>query len=98
MGFLHYGEAQRFAFTDRELTHLRTVILGKFSLQESFAFTWHSAGSQHSIWLHPAIPLHFEFEDEFSPELNHFWIEHLQVLANSPGGLKLIEEPQEISR
>lgn len=93
MGFLNYGDAQRFVFTDRELTHLRTVVLGKLSSQESFAFTWHGAGSQHSLWLHPSITLHFEFESDYSPELNHHWIEQLQALASSPGGLKLIDEP-----
>lgn len=94
MGFLHYGETRSFAFTDRELTHLRTVILAKLNLQESLVFTWVEDGSQHSVWLHPTIPLHFEFETKESPELNQLWLEQLLTLANSAAGLRLIDEPQ----
>ena len=95
MGFLHYGETRSFAFSDRELSHLRTVILGKLNLQESLVFTWLDEGSQHSIWLHPTIPLHFEFETQVAPELNPLWTEQLLALANSPTGLRLIEEPEQ---
>lgn len=94
MGFLHYGETRSFGFTDRELTHLRTVILGKLNLQESLVFTWIDEGAQHSVWLHPTIPLHFEFEAEVSPELNPAWVEQLLTLANSPAGLRLTAEPE----
>lgn len=93
MGYLHYGASASFAFDDRTLTHLRTAILGKLNLQESLVFTWHEGGKQHSIWLHPAVPLHFEFDAEETPELNPAWLEHFMALANSPSGLRLIEEP-----
>ncbi len=94
MGFLHYGESRSFAFDDRSLTHLRTVILGKLNLQESLVFTWLEEGRQQTLWLHPTIPLHFEFESAATPELNPEWVEQLLSLANSPAGLRLIEEPQ----
>jgi len=93
MGYLHYGETRSFAFSDRELTHLRTVILGKLNLQESLVFTWIDEGAQRSIWIHPTMPLYFEFEDEVAPELNPAWIEQLLALANSAAGLRLVEEP-----
>lgn len=94
MGHLHYGGVASFAFDDRSLTHLRSTILAKLSLQESLVFTWSDGGTQRSIWLHPSIPVHFEFDDEVTPDLNPAWIEHLQALANSPAGLRWVEEPE----
>lgn len=93
MGYLHYGADERFQFEDRILTHLRTVILGKLNLHESLVFTWSAGGKQHSIWLHPAVQLRFEFDSDSTPELNPAWVELLQGLANSPAGLRLISEP-----
>ena len=95
MGFLHYGETRSFAFDDRPLTHLRTVILGKLSLQESLVFTWIDDSKQQSLWLHPSIPLYFEFEESVTPALNAVWIEQLFALAHSPSGLLLSDEPSE---
>lgn len=94
MGYLHYGEHRSFAFEDHLLTHLRTVILGKLSLHECTAFTWNDSGTQRSIWLHPGALLHFEFESDTTPVINHAWIQQLVALANSPGGLRIIEEPK----
>lgn len=93
MGSLHYGGLETFEFDDRTLTHLRTVILGKLNLQESLVFTWQAEGKQHSIWLHPSVPIHFEFDEAETPELNPAWIEQLLSLANSPSGLRCTEEP-----
>lgn len=95
MGRLYYGESKSFAFEDRLLTHLRTVILGKFNLQESLVFTWSEGDRQQSIWLHPAAMVHFEFDAETTPEINPAWVEQLLTLANSPGGLRITEEPNE---
>lgn len=93
MGHLHYAGSASFAFEDRLLTHLRSVILAKLNLQESLVFTWSDEGRQRSIWLHPSIPVHFEFDDEVTPDLNTEWVEQLLALANSPGGLRCIAEP-----
>lgn len=93
MAFLHYGGIASFQFDDRTLTHLRTVILGKLNLQESLAFTWADGAHQRSVWLHPGLALHFEFDAETTPELNAAWIDQLMVLANSPAGLRVVEEP-----
>lgn len=93
MGYLRYDTAA-FAFDDRSLAHLRTVILSKLNLQESLVFTWVDGERQHSLWLHPAIPLHFEFNEGVPLDLNPAWVEQLLSLANSPGGLRLSEEPQ----
>lgn len=93
MGSLYYGTSKPFAFDDRTLTHLRTIILGKLNLQESLVFTWSNDDAQNSLWMHPTIPLHFEFDMAVTPELNPLWLEQLLTLANSPGGLRLIPEP-----
>lgn len=93
MGSLHYGDLEVFEFDDRTLTHLRTIILGKLNLQESLVFTWVSEDRQHSIWLHPSVPIHFEFDVAETPELNPLWIEQLLSLAKSPSGLRCVEEP-----
>jgi len=95
MGYLHYGSGNRFEFDDRLLAHLRTVILGKFVLQESLVLTWVDFGQQRSIWLHPAFPLQFEFDHEAAPELNPEWLERMTSLANSVGGLRIGEEHSE---
>ena len=92
MGYLHYGNGDRFEFDDRLLAHLRTVILGKFVLQESLAFSWVDFGQQRSIWLHPSFPLQFEFDHESTPELNPEWLERLTLLASSAGGLRVVDE------
>lgn len=94
MGYLHYGGIESFNVDDRTLTHLRTVILGKFNLQESLVFTWAEDGKQHSIWLNPSVPIHFEFDTDETPEINHAWIEQLLTYANSPAGLRISSEPE----
>ena len=89
MGCLHYGNGHRFEFDDRLLAHLRTVILGKFVLQESLTFTWIDFGQQRTIWLHPSLPVQFEFEQKTVPELDPEWIDRLTLMASSPGGLRI---------
>lgn len=97
MGHLHYGNGASFAFDDRLLTHLRTVILAKLNLQESLVFTWSDDAQQRSVWLHPSIPVYFEFDERSTDELNPAWIEQLLALANSQGGLRIVEEPPQPS-
>lgn len=45
-----------------------------------------------TIWLHPAIPLHFVFDAPAPEKLNLEWLERLMHSANSNGGIQLIEE------
>ena len=94
MGLLHYGGAASFAFDDRFLTHLRSAIFAKLQLRESVVFTWVDDGVQRSIWIHPSIPLHFEFDGAEAPELNPAWVERLLSLANSSAGLRRVDEPE----
>jgi len=84
-------------FDDRILAHLKVVILAKLRRGESFTFSWDyssAQGSGHSsIWLHPAIPLQFDFYGKKDPTLNRAWLEELVQLANTPAGLRIIPEP-----
>jgi hypothetical protein len=84
-------------FDDRVLAHLKVVILAKLRRQESFTFSWEytsAQGSGHSsIWLHPAIPLQFDFYGKKDPTLNRVWLEEMVALANTPAGLRIIPEP-----
>lgn len=95
MGALHYDGLATFTFDDRTLTHLRTVILSKLNLQESFAFTWSEGDHQRSIWIHPSLALHFEFDEVTTPPINPAWVDALMALANAPAGLRVVAEPQQ---
>ncbi|MBK0417427.1 ATP-dependent DNA ligase [Leucobacter sp. CSA1] len=93
MGYLHYCQQQIYRFDDRTLAHLRTVISNKLLQQESFVFTWNDTGLQRTIWLHPSMSIVFEFESAVTPDLNREWLQALGSLANSPTGLRLVDEP-----
>ena len=86
-------------FEDRVLAHLKSFILSKVRRGESFTFSWEysaAAGSGHSsIWIHPTIPLQFDFLGSKEPQLNRAWVEELVRLANSPAGLRVIPEPKD---
>ncbi|ROQ36794.1 hypothetical protein EDF46_3342 [Frondihabitans sp. PhB188] len=100
MGTLFYGD-NRFAIgiDDRALAHLQLVILAKLRRNESFSFTWQKGADgdapQSTIWLHPSIPLNFDYENRLMPSISRAWIEILTAAANSNPGLALIPEPQE---
>ena len=86
-------------FDDRLLAHLKAVILSKVRRGESFTFSWEysvATGSGHSsIWIHPTIPLQFDFLGGREPRLNRAWVEELVRLSNSPAGLRPVPEPPE---
>jgi hypothetical protein len=96
MGTLRYGEARvGVPIDDRALAHLKVVIIAKLRRDESFAFSWQLPEGQGraTAWLHPAIPLMFEFDGSRAPALNKDWLEELAVAANSNTGLSLTPEP-----
>lgn len=86
-------------FDDRVLAHLKVVIIAKLRRGESFSFSWEntrdSGGGRSSIWLHPAIPLQFDFAGGKEPSLNRAWLEQLMQLSNTPAGLRIVPEPPE---
>ena len=84
-------------FDDRVLAHLKVVILSKVRRGESFTFSWEytaAGGRGHSsIWIHPTIPLQFDFASGKEPRLNRAWVEQLVRLSNTPSGLRVTPEP-----
>ncbi|MDN3311369.1 hypothetical protein QWJ90_10540 [Microbacterium oryzae] len=97
MGVLYYGsEAAPIHIDDRTLAHLKVVIVTKLRRHEGFAVSWrHPEGEpvgRSTIWVHPAVPLRFEFDEPVAPELNRAWLEELAVSANVLGGVTLVEE------
>jgi hypothetical protein len=100
VGYLLYGRpAEEIEIEDRMLAHLKIVILAKLRRSEAFAFSFQhdvSDGSGRStIWLHPSIPLQFNFLGSQQPAINRAWLEALVVAANSVDGLRILPEPTE---
>jgi hypothetical protein len=100
MGVLRYDVVSTVDFEDRALAHLEIVIANKFRRNESFNFSWvkdSDIGSGRvTIWMHPAIPLVYEYAGSRTPSINKAWLEGLMQTANSGGGLRLIPEPLEV--
>lgn len=97
MGILHYGtDSKPIHIADRALAHLKVVVVAKLRRQESFTVSWqHPAEDgpgRSTIWLHPSIPVRFEFDEPVAPELNREWIEELAQSANALGGITLVSE------
>lgn len=95
--FVYDSPSLTVEFEDRVLSHLKAVITTKLRRGESFLFTLEygtDSGSGHSsVWLHPAIPLRYEFSDSRDLQINRQWLEELMLVANSNGGLRLVPEP-----
>ncbi len=98
MGTLVYGSAEaRVAVEDRALAHLKVVIVTKFRRSEAFLFSWNvpaELGSgRGSLWLHPSIPLRFEFGGARPSTLNRAWLEEMTLAASTSAGLAIGDEP-----
>jgi len=98
MGQLLYGSPPIIVeFDDRVLAHLEMVMIAKLRRDESFSLSWEderpSVGSRNTIWINPAIPLHFLFFGSKRPVINRTWLEALMNGANSGTGLRVMHEP-----
>jgi len=97
MGSLTYDVVYKVNFEDRALAHLQLVIATKMRRGESFNFSWIKNAGEGSgrttIWMHPAIPLVYDFDGSRHPAINRLWIEALMNTANSTTGLVLVQEP-----
>ena len=98
MGTLTYDVVYKVDFDDRALSHLQIAIATKLRRGESFNFSWvkdpASGSGRTTIWMHPAIPLVYEFVGGRQPSINRHWVELLMTEANSTQGLRLVEEPK----
>ncbi|QAY72333.1 hypothetical protein ET445_02260 [Agromyces protaetiae] len=97
MGTLYYGDSGTpIGIEDRALAHLKVAITTKLRRGESFTLSWvHPEGDplgRSTLWLHPAIPLRFVFNEAQRPELSRPWVEELMRSANSTGGIELVPE------
>ena len=100
MGTLIYDSVEPpIEIEDRALSHLKVVVLAKLLRGESFAVSWKhppgKAGGRSTIWMNPAIPLRFIFEEAEPPELNQKWLAVMAESANALGGITLTAEEVE---
>lgn len=90
MGQLKYGQLTVHVEA-RTLAHLQIVILQKLRRGESFLLSWkdsaQAGGGRSSVWLHPAIPLYFEFPPGAPCSVDPLWVAELTLCANSAQGL-----------
>jgi hypothetical protein len=97
MGALIYGTATTIPVDDRALAHLQLVIYAKLRAHESFPFTWKDepgVGDGHgSLWISPGVPIVFKYAGSRDPSVNREWLRVLREMANQPGGLRLVPEP-----
>lgn len=98
MGTLYYGEARTpISIEDRALAHVKIVLLAKLRRGESFSLSWSQGadhgGGRNTVWLNPAIALHFEFTGGREPSINREWLEVLNHSAGSTIGMSLLPEP-----
>jgi hypothetical protein len=101
MGVVYYGGGETpIHIEDRVLAHLKVVIATKLRRNESFTLSFRHGPfdpvGRTTIWLHPAIPLRFEFEEPEAPELDPQLIRDLANSANTSGGIAL--KPEHILR
>lgn len=96
--FIYGVTATSVEIEDRALAHLRTVMMYKLRRGEPFMFDVEmhvSEGSgRRSFWIHPGVPLQFQFFGSRMPSINRAWIDELLVSANSANGLSLHPEPE----
>lgn len=79
---------------DRTLAHLKVVIVAKLRRQESFTLSWERPDEygRTTIWIHPTIPVQFEFDSAEPEQLNRQWIQRLADSAARGGGIVLTGE------
>ncbi|MBP3979052.1 hypothetical protein [Microbacterium sp. BLY] len=95
MGSLEYNSSRPpIEVEDVLLAHLKIVIATKLRRQESFMMTWPSGKKtpgRLSTWMHPAIPLVLEFDEEPPPSIDPARVGHMMERLNSRGELVLDE-------
>ena len=100
MGTLYYADGTRVAVTisDRELAHLKFVMVNKLRRDEAFTFSWDipeaEGGGRSSVWVSKEIPLQFVFDDSAPQKMNREWLEELSQLASTLSGLTITPEPE----
>jgi len=95
MGSIEYG-GHRFGFEDRLLAHLQIVIVNKLRANEGFLMSWVNSvaigSGRTSIWLHPANPVRFHFDQDRAPVIDPDWVRALRHTADAPTGLLVLNQ------
>jgi hypothetical protein len=95
MGKLEYNSSRPpIDVEDELLVHLKFVIATKLRRHESFMMTWPSGKKRPgrlSAWMHPAIPLVIEFDEDPPPKIDHHRVEGMVNQLNARGELILDE-------
>lgn len=94
MGRLRYdGTSDPILIEDTTLAHLKIVIATKLRRQESFMMTWRPVNGgpdqRATVWIHPAIPLQFGFDDAEPPPVDPQLIADMMKALNATGELVL---------
>jgi hypothetical protein len=94
MGRLKYdGTSGPITIDDVTLAHLKIVIATKLRRQESFMMTWRPGSDvsdrRVTVWIHPAIPLQFGFDDAEPPQVDPQRIAEMMRHLNASGELVL---------
>ena len=95
MGTLFYGsQGTPIDIDDRALSHVKVVIISKLRRGEAFTLSLQhqGGGGRSTVWLSPAVPLRFEFDEPERPALNGRWLEELAESASLLGGITLVPE------
>lgn len=99
MGTLNYADADNVSVTmgDRELAHIKFVMVSKLRRGEPFTFSWDKpeseGGGRASVWVSKEIPITFEFDSTEPQEMNRHWLDQLSMSASTVAGLVLTPEP-----
>jgi hypothetical protein len=74
---------------------MELVIMAKLRRRESLSLALNDAATtrRQAMWISPDVTLRFEYDGEM-PEINRAWLQELIDTANSPGGLRLVPEPE----
>ncbi|UNK72346.1 hypothetical protein [Microbacterium sp. H1-D42] len=93
MGTLEYNSARPpIKVDDATLAHVKIVIGTKLRRQESFMMTWlteKTPAGRITIWMHPAIPLVMEFDDQEMPKIDESKVVQMMEHLNARGELVL---------
>ena len=98
MGRLAFG-SETVTFDDRLLGHLEVVMVAKLRRREPFILTWTvdpSLGSGRvSRWVGVSTSWDIRYHSRAIGPINPAWIDALMSTANSPGGLRIVPEPDQ---
>lgn len=102
MGFLYYGNnAYAVEIDDRPLAHLKIAILSLLRAGRCMAFTFdrpQDMGSgRETLWISPSTEIRFRFNGSRPPRINEHWALSIIATADSPTGLRMIDEPVEVA-